>query len=148
MSLTAPASTDRPCSPHTDSDPHGIFSSLRTRNFRLFVTGQLFSNTGTWVQRIAQDWLVLSLTGSANAVGITTALQFLPTLLFGLFGGLIADRYPKRAVLLVTQTWLGLCAVLLAFLTLAHLVQSGHGDCVSFALGPATAPYNPTRQAF
>jgi MFS family permease len=148
MSLTAPASTDRPCSPRTDSDPHGIFSSLRTRNFRLFTTGQLFSNTGTWVQRIAQDWLVLSLTGSATAVGITTALQFLPTLLFGLFGGLIADRYPKRTVLLVTQTALGLVAGVLAFLTLAHLVQAWQVYVVAFALGLVTAVDNPTRQAF
>ena len=148
MSLTAPASTDCPPSPRTDSDPHGIFSSLRTRNFRLFATGQLFSNTGTWVQRIAQDWLVLSLTGSATAVGITTALQFLPTLLFGLFGGLIADRYPKRAVLLVTQTALGLVAGVLAFLTLAHLVQAWQVYVVAFALGLVTAVDNPTRQAF
>src|ERR1700679_1875783 len=124
MSLTAPASTNCPRSPRTDSDPPAIFSSLRTWTFRLFATGQLFSNTGTWVQRIAQDWLVLSLTGSATAVGITTALQFLPTLLFGLYGGMIADRYPKRTVLLVTQTALGLVAGVLAFLTLAHLVQA------------------------
>src|SRR5580704_18702988 len=102
MSLTAPARTDRPCSPHTDSDPHGLFSSLRTRNFRLFATGQLFSNTGTWVQRIAQDWLVLTLTGSATAVGVTTALQFLPTLLFGLIGGMLADRSNKRRLLYFT----------------------------------------------
>ncbi|HEY4701473.1 MAG TPA: MFS transporter, partial [Streptosporangiaceae bacterium] len=121
---------------------------MRTRNFRLFATGQLFSNTGTWVQRIAQDWLVLSLTGSATAVGVTTALQFLPTLLFGLFGGLIADRYPKRAVLLVTQTALGLVAGVLAFLTLAHLVQAWQVYVVAFALGLVTAVDNPTRQAF
>src|SRR5258706_12058892 len=61
-------------------------SSLRVRNFRIFASGQIVSNTGAWVQRIAQDWLVLNLTGSATAVGLTTALQFLPTLLFGLFG--------------------------------------------------------------
>ncbi len=148
MSLTATASTDRPHSPLSDSGHHGVFSSLRTRNFRLFTTGQLFSNTGTWVQRIAQDWLVLSLTGSATAVGITTALQFLPTLLFGLFGGMIADRYPKRAVLLVTQTALGLIAGVLAFLTLAHLVEVWQVYLVAFALGVVTAVDNPTRQAF
>ena len=84
-------------------DP-STFSSLRTRNFRLFVSGQVVSNTGAWMQRIAQDWLVLSLTGSATDVGITTALQFVPTLMFGLTGGLIADRYPKRRILLIPRS--------------------------------------------
>src|SRR6185437_1137510 len=99
------------------------FSSLRTRNFRLFASGQVVSNTGTWMQRIAQDWLVLSLTGSATAVGITTALQFLPMLLFGLYGGVIADRCPRRRLLLITQTALGLCGLALAALTLSGHVQ-------------------------
>ena len=73
------------------------FSSLRVRNFRLFATGQVISNTGTWMQRVAQDWLVLELThGSGTAIGIATGLQFLPLLLFSLWGGMIADRYPKR----------------------------------------------------
>ncbi|MBV9796075.1 MAG: MFS transporter [Actinobacteria bacterium] len=114
----------------------------------MFVAGQLFSNTGTWVQRIAQDWLVLSLTGSATAVGVTTALQFLPTLLFGLFGGLIADRYAKRGVLLVTQSALAAIAGVLAVLTLTHVVQAWHVYVVAFALGLVTAVDNPTRQAF
>ena len=64
----------------------------------------MVSNTGTWMQRIAQDWLVLQITNSPLAVGITTALQFLPMLLFGLWGGLLVDRYPKRRLLLITQT--------------------------------------------
>ncbi|MFD6250752.1 MFS transporter, partial [Streptomyces roseolus] len=81
----------------------GTFSSLSIRNYRLFFTGAIVSNTGTWMARITQDWLVLSLTGSAAAVGVTTALQFLPMLLFGLYGGVIADRYPKRRLLLVSQ---------------------------------------------
>src|SRR6185312_9034778 len=73
------------------------FASLGTRNYRLFVTGQVVSNTGTWMQRVAQDWLVLQLThGSGTALGIATGLQFLPQLLFSLWGGMIADRYPKR----------------------------------------------------
>jgi MFS family permease len=125
-----------------------MFSSLRTRNFRLFATGQIFSNTGTWVQRIAQDWLVLSLTGSATAVGITTALQFLPTLLFGLVGGLIADRYPKRQILLVTQTGMATVAGILAVLTLTHQVAAWHVYVIAFALGLVTAVDNPTRQSF
>src|SRR6201986_1931411 len=124
MFVPAPARSHRPAPPFSDPAAHSVFSSLRTRNFRLFATGQLFSNTGTWVQRIAQDWLVLSLTGSATAVGVTTALQFLPTLLFGLFGGMIADRYPKRAVLLVTQSALAAIAGVLAAATLTHVVAA------------------------
>src|SRR5262249_26943006 len=73
------------------------FASLGTRNYRLFITGQVVSNTGTWMQRVAQDWLVLELThGSGTALGIAAGLQFLPQLLFSLWGGMIADRYPKR----------------------------------------------------
>lgn len=124
------------------------FRSLHTRNFRLFATGQLISNTGSWVQRIAQDWLVLSITGSATAVGITTALQFLPTLLFGLAGGVIADRYPKRRVLLCTQLGMASMAVTLAVLTLGHHVQVWHVYLVAFGLGTVVAVDNPTRQSF
>src|SRR6201992_4369042 len=148
MFVTATARPHRPSSPCSQPDSNSLFSSLRTRNFRLFATGQLFSNTGTWVQRLAQDWLVLSLTGSATAVGVTTALQFLPTLLFGLFGGMIADRYPKRAVLLVTQSALAAIAGVLAFLTLTHVVAAWQVYVVAFALGLVTAVDNPTRQAF
>ncbi len=148
MFVTATARPHRPASPLSDPASHSVFSSLRTRNFRLFATGQLFSNTGTWAQRIAQDWLVLSLTGSATAVGVTTALQFLPTLLFGLYGGLIADRYPKRGVLLVTQSALAAIAGVLAALTLTHVVAAWHVYVVAFALGVVTAVDNPTRQAF
>src|SRR6478752_4847788 len=70
----------------TSTDSGGMFVSLRTRNFRIFVTGQLISNIGGWTQRIAQDWLVLTLTGSATAVGLTTALQLLPTIVLGPIG--------------------------------------------------------------
>ncbi|MFD6812302.1 MFS transporter, partial [Streptomyces anthocyanicus] len=104
----------------------GTFSSLSIRNYRLFFTGAIVSNTGTWMARITQDWLVLSLTGSAAAVGVTTALQFLPMLLFGLYGGVIADRYPKRRLLLVSQAALGLCGLALAVLTLSGHVQVWH----------------------
>ncbi|HWG16109.1 MAG TPA: MFS transporter, partial [Streptosporangiaceae bacterium] len=148
MFVTATARFPRPRSPRSEPAPNSVFSSLHSRNFRLFATGQLFSNTGTWVQRIAQDWLVLSLTGSATAVGVTTALQFLPTLLFGLFGGLIADRYPKRAVLLVTQSALAVIAGVLAALTLAHVVAPWQVYVVAFALGLVTAVDNPVRQSF
>jgi len=124
------------------------FSSLRTRNFRLFASGQVVSNTGTWMQRIAQDWLVLSLTGSATAVGITTALQFVPTLMFGLTGGLLADRYPKRRILLATQVGMATMGATLAALTLTGRVQVWHVFVIAFGLGMVTAVDNPTRQSF
>ncbi|MEU5639026.1 MFS transporter [Streptomyces milbemycinicus] len=126
----------------------GTFSSLKIRNYRLFATGAVISNTGTWMSRIAQDWLVLSLTGSSTAVGITTALQFLPMLLFGLYGGVIADRYPKRRLLVLTQAALGLCGLALAALTLSALVQVWHVYLIAFLLGMVTVVDNPTRQAF
>ena len=86
------------------------FAALRLRNYRLFATGSLVSNIGTWMQRIAQDWLVLTLTGSAGALGITTGLQFLPILLFSPIAGVLADRFPKRRVLAVTQATMGVTA--------------------------------------
>ncbi|MFD0444923.1 MFS transporter [Streptomyces indonesiensis] len=126
----------------------GTFRSLRIRNYRLFATGAMISNTGTWMSRIAQDWLVLSLTGSSTAVGITTALQFLPMLLFGLYGGVIADRCPRRQLLLFTQTALGLCGLALATLTLSGHVQVWHVYLIAFLLGMVTVVDNPTRQVF
>ena len=98
-SAPAPTALDKTDHPRKSS----MFSSLKIRNYRLFATGAVVSNTGTWMARITQDWLVLSITGSSAAVGITTALQFLPMLLFGLYGGVIADRFAKRNLLLVTQ---------------------------------------------
>ncbi|HEY3563290.1 MAG TPA: MFS transporter [Kribbella sp.] len=124
------------------------FSALRVRNFRLLVSGLLVSSTGGWIQRIAQDWLVLTLTGSATAVGITTALQFLPTLALGLFGGVIADRFPKRKILLVTQITMGTCAGILALTAFTGSVQVWHVYTMAFVLGLATAVDNPTRQSF
>jgi MFS family permease len=141
----------RPSDPRRRRSPSAsspTFGSLRIRNFRLFASGQIFSNTGSWVQRIAQDWLVLSLTGSPAAVGVTTALQFLPTLLFGMVGGLIADRFPKRKILLLTQVGMATVAGVLACLTLAGWVAAWHVYVLAFALGIVTAVDNPTRQSF
>ncbi|SHL92903.1 MFS transporter [Actinacidiphila paucisporea] len=134
---------DRPADTRT-----GTFSALKIRNYRLFATGAVVSNTGTWMSRIAQDWLVLSITGSSFAVGITTALQFLPMLLFGLYGGVIADRYPKRQILLCTQAALGVLGLLLAGLTLGGVVQVWHVYTIAFLLGVVTVVDNPTRQTF
>ncbi|WTI38326.1 MFS transporter [Streptomyces sp. NBC_00589] len=130
------------------SPSSSMFSSLKIRNYRLFFLGQVVSNTGTWMQRIAQDWLVLSLTGSSAAVGITTALQFLPMLLFGLYGGVLVDRLPKRPTLLVTQTAMALTGLALAFLTLSGHVQVWHVYLAAFAVGMATVVDNPARQTF
>ncbi|MFC9174041.1 MULTISPECIES: MFS transporter [unclassified Streptomyces] len=131
-----------------ESKTGGTFSSLKIRNYRLFATGAVISNTGTWMSRITQDWLVLSLAGSATAVGITTALQFLPMLLFGLYGGVIADRLPKRQILLVSQAMLGLCGIALAVLTLSGVVEVWHVYLVAFLLGMVTVVDNPARQSF
>ncbi|CAM5485540.1 MFS transporter [Streptomyces avidinii] len=125
-----------------------MFSSLKIRNYRLFATGQAVSNTGTWMQRIAQDWLVLSLTGSASAVGITIALQFLPMMLFGLYGGVLADRLPKRPLLLCTQAAMGLTGLALGVLTLAGHVSVWHVYLAAFLLGLVTVVDNPARQTF
>ena len=108
----------------------------------------MVSNTGTWMQRIAQDWLVLQITNSPLAVGITTALQFLPMLLFGLWGGLLADRYPKRRLLMITQSVMGVLAVLLAVLTLTGIVQVWQVYLIALGLGLATVVDNPARQTF
>jgi MFS family permease len=126
-----------------------LFRSLRNRNYRLFATGQVVSNSGTWMQRVAQDWLVLSLThGSGTALGITTGLQFLPLLLFGLYGGVIADRFPKRRILMITQVVMGALALLLGILALTGTAQVWHVYALAFGLGLATVVDNPTRQTF
>jgi MFS family permease len=107
------------------------------------------SNTGSWMQRVAQDWLVLQLThDSGTALGITTGLQFLPMLLFSLWGGVIADRYPKRRILMVTQTVMGALALVLGILSLTGAVRIWQVYALAFGLGLATVVDNPTRQAF
>lgn len=124
------------------------FRSLRNRNYRLYFTGLLVSNTGTWMQRVAQDWLVLQLSGSGTAVGVTTALQFLPMLLFGLWGGVLADRLPKRSLLMTSQAFLGLQALLLGLLVVSGVAQVWHVYVLAFVLGIGTAIDNPARQSF
>ncbi|KAF4410530.1 MULTISPECIES: MFS transporter [Streptomyces] len=146
---TTPGAAEAPAPPTAPAPrKRGMFSSLRNRNYRIFAAGQVVSNTGTWMQRIAQDWLVLSLTGSSAAVGITTALQFLPMLLLGLYGGVIADRFPKRLLLLFTQTAMGLTGLALAALTLSGHVEVWHVYAMALLLGVVTVVDNPARQAF
>src|SRR5205085_9767533 len=110
--------------------------------------GQILSLTGTWMQRVAQDWLVLQLTHSAVALGITTALQFLPMLLFGMYGGVLAARYPKRRLLLVPQTTSAVFAAALGVLDVTGVVQAWHVYALAFLLGSSAAVDTPTRQAF
>jgi MFS family permease len=126
----------------------GMFRSLRVRNYRLYSSGQLISLTGTWMQRVAQDWLVLELTNSGTALGIVTALQFLPSLLFGLWGGVLADRYDKRALLLGTQTGLALVALVLGVLDVTGVVQYWQVLVLALLLGLVSAVDSPVRQSF
>src|SRR5258708_38928303 len=100
-----------------------IFGSLDTHNYRLFFTGELVSHTGSWMQNMAEAWLVLTLTPSGAAVGATFAFRFLPVLLFGLWGGAIVDRYDRRTVLLVTQSLAAVLAVGLWLIVLAGVVH-------------------------
>jgi MFS family permease len=132
----------------TDRPRVGMFRSLRVRNYRLYASGQLVSLTGTWMQRVAQDWLVLELTNSGTALGIVTALQFGPALIFGLWGGVLADRVDKRKLLLATQTGLALLALILGLLDIAGLVQYWHVLVLATALGLITAIDTPVRQSF
>ncbi len=125
------------------------FQALRNRNYRLFLAGAFVSNIGTWMQRIAQDWLVLQLSdGSGRALGIVTALQFLPLLLLGPFGGVLADRYPKRRVLILAQATLGLLALALGLLDAFDVITLGGVYVLALLLGVVTAVDGPTRQSF
>ena len=124
------------------------FRSLRVRNYRLFFFGQLVSVSGTWMQTVAQNWLVLTLTGSGLDLGITVALQFLPMLLFGMWGGVIADRFDKRHVLLATQAVAGLLALTLWALVTTGAVELWMVYVLAFLLGMVQMVDMPTRQAF
>ncbi|MEU4834440.1 MFS transporter [Streptosporangium sp. NPDC023615] len=126
-----------------------MFRSLRIHNYRLFAAGGVVSNVGTWMQRTAQDWLVLDLTnGNATALGVTVALQFLPLMLFGLWGGVLADRYPKRRLLLVAQSLMGLLALTMGVLTVTGSAQVWQVYVMAFSVGLLACVEVPTRQAF
>ncbi|MEE1787117.1 MFS transporter [Streptomyces sp. SP17BM10] len=122
---------------------------LRHRNYRLLAIGQAVSNTGTWMQNIAQGWLVLQLShGDGTQLGITTALQLLPILLFGACGGSLADRFPKRRLLLLTQTLHGTLALAAALLTATGSATLGAVYALCLALGLTMVVDKPTLQAF
>ena len=124
------------------------FASLAIPNYRRYFAGQLVSLSGNWMQIVAEMWLILALTGSGFAVGITSALQFLPLLLFGAWGGLLADRFPKRSLLTVTQSLMALPALALWSVTAAGVVTPWIVYALVFARGTINSIDNPTRQSF
>src|SRR3954447_14917093 len=126
-----------------------MFRALRVRNFRIFVSANLVSQVGTWMQRIGQDWLVLQLSGDSGvALGVTTALQFGPTLLFSFYGGVLADRYDKRRILLATQTVMGLLALGLGLLVAADAAALWQVYVLAAALGVVSSLDTPAPQSF
>ncbi len=126
----------------------GTFRALRNRNYRLFYFGQTISLSGTWMQTIAQAWLVLQLTDSKVALGTVTMLQFLPITIFVLFAGVIADRVPKRNFILATQALAMSQALVLASLVWSGHIELWHVYVLALVLGLANAFEQPTRQAF
>jgi MFS family permease len=124
------------------------FRALRHRNYRLFFFGQLISLVGTWMQTIAQQWLVYRLTGSAAMLGMINLVAVLPLFPLSLWGGSLADRFPKRSIILVTQTTMMVLAFILAVLAWADVVQVWHVVLLAAALGAANAVDIPARQAF
>lgn len=123
-------------------------ASLQIPNFRRFFTGQVISVSGTWMQTVAEAWLVLSLTSSGVALGVSTALQFLPILLLGAWGGVLADRFSKRRLLVATQTLMIAPSLALFALTVSGVVTLWMVYALVLVRGLVTAIDNPTRQAF
>ncbi|MGB2948430.1 MAG: MFS transporter [Rhodococcus sp. (in: high G+C Gram-positive bacteria)] len=126
-----------------------MFAALRTRNYRLWASGQIVSLVGTWMQRVAQDWLVLTLSGGNGlAVGIVMALQFGPTLVLSVWGGVLADRYDKRTLLMITQAFAAVCGLALGLLDVGNVVELWHVYVIAFILGCSSAIDAPVRQSF
>ncbi|QXG74891.1 MFS transporter [Modestobacter sp. L9-4] len=136
----------------TAADPAprpGSFRALRAHNFRLYVSANLVSQTGTWMQRIGQDWLVLQLSGDSGvALGVTTALQFGPSLFFSFYGGVLADRYDKRRLLMVTQAVMGVLALALGLLVATDSVALWHVYLLALLVGVVSSLDTPVRQSF
>jgi MFS family permease len=125
------------------------FRALRIRNYRIYSAGAVVSNVGTWMQRVAQDWLVLQLTAnSGTALGITTGLQFLPMLVFAPLAGVVADRFPKRKVLVATQLMMAIPAAMLGLLAISGWAEAWHVYVLAFLFGTGTAFDAPARQSF
>ena len=124
------------------------FAALGTPNYRRYFAGQSVSLVGTWMQTVAQAWLVLQITGSGTALGMVAALQFLPILVLAPYGGLLADRMDKRRLLIATQVGLGAIALTLGVLTVTGVVELWMVAGLALALGLVTAVDNPARQSF
>jgi MFS family permease len=124
------------------------FASLRIRNYRLYFFGQIVSLTGTWMQSVGQAWLVLKLTGSGVDLGVVTALQFLPIMLLGPLGGLVADRVDKRRLVMATQTAAGVLALMLGVLTVTGSVRLWMVYVLALSLGTVSLLDMPARQSF
>jgi MFS family permease len=124
------------------------FSSLRVPNYRRYFAGQVVSISGNWMQIVAEMWLIVQLTGSGAAVGITAGLQFLPMLLFGAWGGVLADRLDKRTLLTITQSLMAIPALTLWGLTAGGAVETWMVLALVFVRGSVNAIDNPSRQAF
>ncbi|ADX74830.1 Major Facilitator Superfamily transporter [Pseudarthrobacter phenanthrenivorans Sphe3] len=124
------------------------FISLKVPNFRIFAVGHFVAVIAIWMQRIAQDWLVLELSGSVTAVGITVALQFLPSLLLGPWGGMVADRFAKRKILILCQSLAAVLAAALAVLALTGAIEVWHVYVIALVLGLVTVLDQPARQVF
>lgn len=125
------------------------FRALHNHNYRLYATGGVVSNIGTWMQRIAQDWLVVLLAvNDGTSLGITTGLQFLPALLLSPYAGLVADRFPKQRLLQVTQTVMAVTALLLGALAVTGTVEVWHVYVLAFVFGVGSAFDAPARQSF
>lgn len=124
------------------------FGALQSRNYRLYLFGHVISVTGNWMQKIGQAWLVLELSGSGTLLGATLALQHLPLLLIGPWGGLLADRLSKRGILIASQTLAGALAIALGLLTTTGVVELWMVMVLAFALGVIHAFEKPTKNAF
>ncbi|MBT2565943.1 MFS transporter [Arthrobacter sp. ISL-85] len=124
------------------------FISLKVPNFRIFAAGHFIAVIAVWMQRISQDWLVLQLSGSVTAVGVTVALQFLPSLLLGPWGGMIADRFAKRKILILCQSMAAILAATLATLALTGVIMVWHVYAIALVLGLVTVLDQPARQVF
>jgi len=125
-----------------------MFASLANPNYRRYAGGQAISVIGTWMQSVAQSWLVLELTDSGTALGVTVALQTLPVLLLGPYAGVIADRMDKRRLMMGLQAMMAALALVLGLLTLTHVVSLWQVDVIALLLGLNTAFENPARQSF
>lgn len=126
---------------------HRTFDALHVPNYRRYFTGQVVSVSGNWIQNVAVMWLMVQLTGDGLAVGLTAALQFVPLMLFGAWGGLLADRIDKRRLLIVTQIGLMLPALVLAVVTFAGVVTPLVVYAMVFLRGAVLAIDNPARQS-